>query len=211
MNKSVLKRSGGAFLLALTIPIAAHAHHPMGGRTPETLWQGLASGLAHPVIEVDHLVFVLAAVVLAIVLDGGRARSPLTFVAASLAGTLAHVAGVALPMGELWVAISLLAVTAWLWLRGRAGLATGLTGFCALAGLVHGYAYGEAIVGAEPTPVMAYLVGLSLIQTAVVMGLLLLAQRTLVAWPSAWKRAQHLTLAASGLLGLYGVVAVLAR
>lgn len=211
MSKSVLKVPAGALGLVLTVPTAALAHHPMGGRTPETLWQGLASGLAHPVIEVDHLVFVLAAVVLAIVLDGGRTRSPLTFVAASLVGVLVHVAGIALPMGELWVAVSLLVVTAWLWLRGRAGLAIGLTGFCALAGLVHGYAYGEAIVGAESTPVLAYLVGLSLIQAAVVTGLLLLAQRTLISWPSAWRRAQHLTLAASGLLGLYGLVAALAR
>jgi urease accessory protein len=31
----------------------------MGGDLPETHWLGLLSGLAHPVIGIDHLVFVL--------------------------------------------------------------------------------------------------------------------------------------------------------
>ena len=36
----------------------------MGGATPATFWQGLASGVGHPVIGLDHLVFLLAAGVL---------------------------------------------------------------------------------------------------------------------------------------------------
>jgi urease accessory protein len=35
------------------------------------------------------------------------------------------------------------------------------------AGVFHGYAYGESIVGAEPTPLFAYLVGFSLVQLAI--------------------------------------------
>jgi urease accessory protein len=41
-------------------------------------------------------------------------------------------------------------------------------GFFAIAGLVHGYAYGEAIVGAEPTPLAAYLAGYTVVQVAIV-------------------------------------------
>ena len=37
-------------------------------------------------------------------------------------------------------------------------------------GLAHGYAYGEAIVGAEPTPIFAYLIGLTAVQGAVVLA-----------------------------------------
>ena len=45
-------------LLALTIPGClflaplAHAHHPMGGATPETFTQGLLSGFGHPIIGI---------------------------------------------------------------------------------------------------------------------------------------------------------------
>jgi urease accessory protein len=41
----------------------------------------------------------------------------------------------------------------------------------ALAGLFHGYAYGEAVVGAGMDPIMAYLAGLCLIQMAIAVGL----------------------------------------
>jgi urease accessory protein len=37
----------------------------------------------------------------------------------------------------------------------------------AIAGLFHGYAYGEAIVGAQMTPLVAYLLGFTLIQYVV--------------------------------------------
>ena len=48
-------------------------------------------------------------------------------------------------------------------LRSKAAL-----GMFALSGIAHGYAYGEAIVGAEPTPLVAYLVGFTLVQLAIV-------------------------------------------
>mgnify|MGYP006450570869 CR=1 FL=1 len=42
------------------LPLTALGHHPMGGETPKTFTQGLLSGLGHPVIELDHLLFVIA-------------------------------------------------------------------------------------------------------------------------------------------------------
>ncbi|PKO63289.1 MAG: urease accessory protein UreJ, partial [Betaproteobacteria bacterium HGW-Betaproteobacteria-17] len=53
--------SHGAFAattgLLLVASTSALAHHPMGGMTPQTLSQGLLSGLGHPVIGLDHLAF----------------------------------------------------------------------------------------------------------------------------------------------------------
>jgi len=40
------------------------------------------------------------------------------------------------------------------------------------AGIFHGYAYGEAIIGAEQAVLGSYLVGFALIQYAVIAGLL---------------------------------------
>jgi len=42
-------------------------------------------------------------------------------------------------------------------------------------GVFHGYAYGEAVVGAEPTPIFAYLVGLALVQAAIAVAVAKLA------------------------------------
>ena len=59
-----LRQVGGVAALALALTVAtvlsAQAHHVMGGRTPETFMQGLLSGLAHPVIGLDHLAFIVA-------------------------------------------------------------------------------------------------------------------------------------------------------
>jgi urease accessory protein len=39
-----------------------------------------------------------------------------------------------------------------------------LAGTATAAGIFHGYAYGESIIGAEMTPLLAYLAGFALIQ-----------------------------------------------
>ena len=52
-----------AFGFAASILIPAFpvlAHHPNGGETPSNFIQGFLSGLGHPVIGIDHLVFVVA-------------------------------------------------------------------------------------------------------------------------------------------------------
>jgi urease accessory protein len=38
------------------------------------------------------------------------------------------------------------------------------------AGIFHGYAYGESIVGAEPAPLAAYVIGLGVIQYGIAVG-----------------------------------------
>ena len=45
------------FLMA---PQPALAHHALGGRIPSNFFEGFLSGLAHPVIGLDHLAFVVA-------------------------------------------------------------------------------------------------------------------------------------------------------
>jgi urease accessory protein len=45
--------------------------------------------------------------------------------------------------------------------------------------LLHGYALGEAIVGAEPTPLFAYFAGLALAQSVIAIGIMLAARMVL--------------------------------
>lgn len=104
MCRKIELQFGFAPLLAAAIPLA-HAHHAMDYALPASALEGFLSGIGHPVIGVDHLLFVVGAGVVA----------------------------------ALFLA----------------------------AGTIHGHALAEAIVGAERTPLAAYLAGLTVIQCVI--------------------------------------------
>ena len=162
-------RQFAALVVSAALPVLAHAHHPTGGATPATALDGLLSGFGHPVIGLDHLLFVLA-IGAACYYFGQRAGAVAAFLLAALGGTVLHLWKTTLPYPDAWVAVTLiglgvLLINASPVLRSKTAI-----GLLALAGLAHGYAYGEAIVGAEPTPIFAYLIGLTAVQGAVVLA-----------------------------------------
>ena len=159
MNRLAL----AAIVAATTTP--ALAHHPLGGETPSTLVHGLLSGIGHPVIGLDHLAFVIA-VGIAATFAARPLLMPLAFVAATIAGTLVHLAAIDLPLVEGMIALSVAGIGLAL-LSDRALPTPVLAAGFAVAGLFHGHAYGEAIFGAEATPLVAYLAGFGLTQWAI--------------------------------------------
>lgn len=162
-----------AALIAATLAARpAFAHHMMDGELPATFTQGLLSGLGHPVIGPDHLAFILAAG-LAVAAAQLPLLLPVLFVASSCIGVGLHVAGIDVPGAEIIVALSVLLVGA-LIAGGRRLPVPAWSALFALAGLFHGYAYGESIFGAETTPVVAYLLGLAIVQSAIAVGVALL-------------------------------------
>lgn len=183
----------------------ALAHHAMDGQTPASLMQGLLSGLAHPVIGIDHLAFLVVVALLAFGLLEGVRRflAPALFVAGTLGGTLAHLQGMDLPLAETLVAASVL-IGGVLALSGLRLGAAALLALLGVAGMFHGYAYGESIVGAEATPLAGYLVGFSLIQYALiagaVMGLAHLAERSRGALVPVTRSGAAFAVAVGGLL-----------
>jgi urease accessory protein len=54
----------------------------------------------------------------------------------------------------------------------------------ASAGIFHGYAYGEAIIGAEMSPLAAYLVSFTLIQGGIALAAYWLGQQLSLSLPS---------------------------
>jgi urease accessory protein len=164
----------------LTLPfylvtLPASAHHVMGGRTPSTFMEGLLSGLGHPAIGPDHLAFLLAVGVVAGV-GGLNFALPAVLVVAMAIGVAVHVEGIGLPAVEITVALSLL-LAGFLIARGRALPIAAWATLFAGAGFCHGYAFGESIFGAEASPLYAYLLGLVAIQTAITVGVALVARR----------------------------------
>ena len=149
----------------------ALAHHPMGGQTPETFAQGLLSGLGHPLIGVDHFLFLVVTGVLTFALRPPiRYLVPGVFVVSALLGTALHIAELGIPLTEIVIALTVIIGGA-LVVTQRRVMITGLSLLFAGAGVFHGYAYAELIIGAEPTPLFAYLLGFSLIQYAVITGI----------------------------------------
>lgn len=174
MNTRFL-RTFSAFAFASLFATSAHAHHAMDGQTPTTLYEGLVSGLAHPVIGLDHLAFILAAGLFAAV-AGMSLFAPLLFVAGSLVGVGLHLMLLDLPAAEIVIAASVLA-GGWLLARGRAVESHMLVfALFLVVGVFHGYAFGEAIVGSEQTPLIAYLAGLAAIQSAIALGVYFLVR-----------------------------------
>ena len=165
------RRSFLFVVFGLLLPVPAFAHHAMGGATPPTFVQGFVSGLAHPVIGLDHFLFLLMAGALAYSLKPPlRYATPFLFVVSALAGTNLHLGGFDLSSVAVVIVLTLILSGGLVLSRRRMGvLASGL--FFALAGMFHGYAYAESIVGAESAPLLAYLAGLALIQGAIIMGM----------------------------------------
>ena len=175
MGFSSLRRSAAASLLLSILAGPASAHHLMGGKIPSTFVQGLLSGLGHPVIGADHLAFLIAVGVIIGVARFHPALS-LTFVVAMGFGVMLHVNGVNLPVAETAVAATVLMAGA-LIARGRVLPVLAWAMLFVIAGIAHGFAYGESIYGAERSPMAAYLLGLVLIQGAIVLGVAVAARR----------------------------------
>lgn len=197
------RRIAAPAIIMIVATQPAWAHHVMGGKMPETFLQGLLSGFGHPVIGVDHLAAIVGVGILA-ALGARSAAVVLAFSAAVIAGVGLHLGKIDLPASELLVGLTTLGIGALVIARQSMGRDLALLLF-AVAGLVHGYALGESIVGAEPSPLLAYLLGLLIVQSAI--GVVVYAAvRSLAHWPA---RTAGLT-AVGVLVALAGGIATAA-
>ena len=171
------KLMGGVLTVfaSLIICAPAMAHHAFGGRAPDNFVEGFLSGIAHPVIGLDHLAFVIAASLLAATFNRGF-LIPVAFVVTSFFGTVIHLSNINLPATELFISLSVLVFGFLLAMKGSlpAGVMIALA---AVAGLFHGYAYGESVIGAGMPSLLAYLVGFSTVQIIISVGVYLIAKQ----------------------------------
>src|SRR5215472_18074167 len=118
-------------------PTLAFAHPGLPGHTHD-----LASGFAHPLGGLDHVLAMVAVGLLAAQL-GGRALwlVPASFVVMMAAAGLAGMSGLALPLTEAGIALSIIVLGAAIALRLALPVAAAmaLVGFFAI---FHGYAHG---------------------------------------------------------------------
>lgn len=175
----------------------AFAHHVMGGKLPETFLQGFLSGLGHPVIGLDHFAAIVGVGLLAAI-AGRSVGLVLAFSAAMIAGVGVHLAKVDVPVSELLVGLSTLTIGALVIARRSIGTAVAALLF-AIAGLLHGYALGESIVGAQTSPLFAYLAGLLVIQTLIGAGAYVITKRVMTLRPASLTAAGLLVVLLGGV------------
>lgn len=179
MNTFAKHKAGFALaagtLLTFGSAVPAHAHHAMGGEPVSSVFEGFASGIAHPLIGVDHLAMIIAIGVLSALLRPGFSVA-VAFVVAAMCGTGLHLLGLSLPLSEPLVSFSVLA--AGILITLRRSLPSGIVlGLGAIGGLLHGYAYGESIFGAQTGSLIAYLAGFTAIQLAIAAGAYVISKK----------------------------------
>ncbi len=195
--------AGTALLLHLAANPAA-AHHPTGGQTPATLWHGLLSGLGHPVIGPDHLAFIVAVGIAAALIGSGSLAIIVAFIATSTIGVLLHVASFNVPVVESLVALSVVAAGLLLVVATEQRRHVWLP-LAAAAGLLHGYAFGESVIGAEQGVIGAYLAGIAVVATVIAWGVAQLTRRF-----AAMEVGPQRTRIAGGVVGCIGLVMLVA-
>jgi urease accessory protein len=128
--------------LLLTFPAAAMAH-PGGSHAP-----GFATGLAHPLSGLDHLLAIVA-VGLWAGQRGGKAvwLVPLTFLAAMTLGGVLGAVAVPLPFVEQGILVSVLLLGAFVAAAAQLPLAAS-AGIAAVFALFHGHAHGSEMPAA---------------------------------------------------------------
>lgn len=185
-----------SFVFLALVAEPAFAHHLMGGKIPATFGQGLLSGLGHPIIGFDHFAAVVAVGCLAAVHRSAVALA-IGFVVAMIGGVALHLHGTTVPAPELLVALTVVGLGLLLLRYSDMPASAALASFV-LVGLIHGYAMGESIYGAEPTPLYAYLLGLAIIQSAVALAAMGLARSAMRKRDDVWA----LRLIGAGVAGV---------
>ena len=162
-HKLISSLSIGAFwilIITLFSTDLAHAHHPLEGTSPEsfTFIDGLISGLAHPILGIDHFLFLFS---IGLVGFSFRRWVPILLIFGLLGTISSLIYPLILTNVELIICLSLFVSSL---------IAIGLINPIVLLPLItcHGYALSQSVVGAELTPISAYIIGLLISESAII-------------------------------------------
>ncbi|MEB3294121.1 MAG: HupE/UreJ family protein [Synechococcales bacterium] len=191
LSRTMAQRTTLAIATLASLPLlgsAASAHHAMDGQLPTNALQGFLSGLAHPILGIDHFAFIVALGLVAAIVRRGQLL-PIFFLVTAMVGTGLHLQQVDVPGSELLIAGSVILLGSILGV-GKQLSFSWLAILGAIAGLFHGYAYGESIVGAQTTALVSYLVGFTVMQAMIALGVWAIARKTqqVAEQPQFWVR-----------------------
>ena len=195
-----------AILAIVSVP--AMAHHPLDGQAMLTFWHGFLSGIAHPVLGMDHLVFILT-----IGVSAAFARSKVLVAACVIVGVLAGVAltmtDISIPAVETLIAVSLIVLGAMVFaatfvnrsVTGRVpSFDVLLVAAVSVFSVLHGSVYALVLVQQQSLP-MAVLAGFVIALPVIYIGLLFLGRAATV----GYQRFAYTALGPSRVMSLLSV------
>lgn len=153
-----------AVLFAAAWQVSAFAQAVIDEDPPKTFAEGFVQGVGLPVISLYHL----AAMIGIGILVGIAARGivpVLAFGLAAIAGVAIQLSPYDIPADGAFVALTTMVIGVLILLRQPLSPMVASIVF-ATAGLVHGYSLGSVLVGADAVPIVAYVSGLLVAQTA---------------------------------------------
>lgn len=152
-----------AMVLAV-LQLPAFAQTVIEEEPPKTFAEGFMQGVGLPVIGVYHL----AAMIGIGILVGIAARGivpVLAFGVAAIAGVAIQLSPYDIPADGAFVALTTMLIGILILIRRPISPKVASAIF-AVAGLVHGYSLGAVLIGADAVPIVAYVAGLLVAQTA---------------------------------------------
>jgi len=152
-----------AMVLAV-LQLPAFAQTVIEEEPPKTFAEGFMQGVGLPVIGVYHL----AAMIGIGILVGIAARGivpVLAFGVAAIAGVAIQLSPYYIPADGAFVALTTMLIGILILIRRPISPKVASAIF-AVAGLVHGYSLGAVLIGADAVPIVAYVAGLLVAQTA---------------------------------------------
>jgi urease accessory protein len=184
-------------MLPLALVADTAAAHPGGASG------GLAHGLAHPIGGLDHLLAMLAVGAFAYAL-GGRARwlVPAAFVVMMAVGGALGMAALGLPLVEVGIALSLVALGGLVAMGQRLPLATAMA-LVGVFAVFHGQAHGTEM----PADAAGLTYGLGFVAATSLLHAAGLGLAHALTWAPHATRLP-LTRTAGGLVALAGVIAL---
>ena len=146
----------------LILPNITLAHHFMDNENPSSMLEGLFSGIAHPIIGIDHLIFLIFTSIIAYLAI--KKITPISiFIVSTIIGSFFSLIHIELPMLELLIIFSILFLGLFFFLYRNFPLNTFIYPFI-IFGLMHGNAYGKSIIESPFSAQFSYVMGFIIIQ-----------------------------------------------
>ena len=156
--------------IVLILPKDVFAHHPLNGEIMENFNDGFLSGIGHPILGLDHLLFIIGVGLISF-LSKRFLNFSFTFIGGTILGLVSMIWGLYLPFYEIMISFTLL-LLGYLILARRQIRYNGL--LFTLFGVFHGWAYGAIFsndIKLNIDVLFGYSLGLLLTQlTIVILG-----------------------------------------
>ncbi len=181
-------------VVTLLSSIPAKAHHPFDLKAIETFSsiEGLLSGLVHPITGLDHFLFLLSIGLIGTL--SFKRWVPILLFFGFLGSLFSYALPILIPGVEILMGLTLL---------GSALVSIKKINPLIMIPLItcHGYVLGQSMLGSEPTPLIAYLIGLLISEAIVIYTGIILFHRF-----SQYKNMFALCLVMTGIVMTFGLV-----